>query len=114
VVFLVFRGAPFRTTIGNSIQTNMWRMPELYTVRLLSEGARSASARASARSASWCRNLLAAVESATDSSDVCRALIQRHSDKKIPSIQLDICDGSSTSDNGAVPLSSMMRALTSS
>jgi hypothetical protein len=35
------------------------------------------------------------------------------SEKKIPSIQLDICDGSSTSDNGAVPLSPMMRALTS-
>jgi hypothetical protein len=41
------------------------------------------------------------------------SLIQRPSEKKIPSIQLDICDGSSTSDNGTVPLSPMMRALTS-
>jgi hypothetical protein len=41
-------------------------------IRLFSEGARSASARASARSASWCRNLLATVESAIDSSDLRR------------------------------------------
>jgi DNA-binding response OmpR family regulator len=70
--------------------------------------------RSSARSASWCRKSVGHRRKCGRQFEFVPSLIQRPSEKKIPSIQLDSCDGSSTSDNGTVPLSPMMRALTSS
>jgi hypothetical protein len=61
VVFPVFRGAPFRARDRQIVTDNIWHMPELYVYARLRGGARSASARASARAASWSRNLLATV-----------------------------------------------------